>query len=791
MLAALLWGAGAGAAAFPQFIELADGDEPGSVPSFLMVCGDYLYFSADDGISGRELWALSPEGALRQVADIWPGPPSSAPRKPACTEGVLYFVGDYLAGPSSRVEVFAVASPDKGVRRFIHKHYRFEVLRHGLVGGVFYGVVDTEQGRGLWRIRYDTGEVEMLKRLGSAATGAAPPSEPIDFPVISDRFFLQTEFEGPEGAAVIFRIDGTSHAIERVAFQGSSGAPGNYYFFPGRDRDFAFSIQASEMVFWEIDRPTGDLVWLGATDDPPAYEVFEAMELGKKAIFAGYTKEHGRELWSAHFETGAFEMVRDIYPGPTSGGGHKLTPLGDGVHGVFVADDEDHGSELWVTDGTEAGTRLLVDMVPGPVRSDPYSLHPYGAGFFFSSNHNEYGEELWFMDDLSGAPRLVRDLMPGRAISEPYYLSTFNDRVYYCARSPERGIELWSSDATDEGTRIEAAIKPRLRMVFDDAPASLVVLNDHLYFTGVGPDGLWGLWKSDGTQKGCEPVALSPWVDDNAPHVWMERDGDRLRIRWRSVVGKEHDIHFEPESGVWTRNEARQPGTAKEAIPCLDEAAFREQFPGSGTYPPDGVMAGEVFVFRAYRPETGHELWGKRCEDEDARLLMDIVPGPGSSQPRYFTSFRHWALFQAYDVNHGAELWASDGTEAGTWRLFDGLPTPRSSLPHGFLIWRDHLLRSTRLLDDRWDLGLLQLDPVSLVWERHIPLMESAKDFQGAAMLNDELFFLAWRPHLGMALYGVSGLDYLPRLVYVLRPPAGYDPEDQTWWVGYRPGAAR
>jgi ELWxxDGT repeat protein len=64
-------------------------DGPASFPASLTVMFDRLYFSADDGVHGRELW--STDGATTAlVYDLNPGPDSSAPR-------------DFMALPSSIV----------------------------------------------------------------------------------------------------------------------------------------------------------------------------------------------------------------------------------------------------------------------------------------------------------------------------------------------------------------------------------------------------------------------------------------------------------------------------------------------------------------------------------------------------------------------------------------------------------------------------------------------------------------------------------------------------------------
>lgn len=75
-------------------------DEPvvvpaSSYPSHLVEVNGVLFFSADDGEHGMELWATdgTPAGT-KLVADIYPGPESSFPTDLANVNGTLYFSAD-------------------------------------------------------------------------------------------------------------------------------------------------------------------------------------------------------------------------------------------------------------------------------------------------------------------------------------------------------------------------------------------------------------------------------------------------------------------------------------------------------------------------------------------------------------------------------------------------------------------------------------------------------------------------------------------------------------------------
>ncbi len=65
----------------------------GSFPSPVVVMGGVGYFSASDGVNGRELWRTDGTSAgTYQVADIHPGPASSSPTDLVAAGDVLFFL---------------------------------------------------------------------------------------------------------------------------------------------------------------------------------------------------------------------------------------------------------------------------------------------------------------------------------------------------------------------------------------------------------------------------------------------------------------------------------------------------------------------------------------------------------------------------------------------------------------------------------------------------------------------------------------------------------------------------
>lgn len=70
-----------------------------------------------------------------------------------------------------------------------------------------------------------------------------------------------------------------------------------------------------------------------------------------------------------------------------------------------------------------------------------------------------------------------------------------------------------------------------------------------------------------------------------------------------------------------------------------------------------------LIVFNANNGTHGAELWVSDGTTAGTRILEDIRPGPGSSDPRHFAVTEDGrAFFSAHDGVHGRELWVTNGT---------------------------------------------------------------------------------------------------------------------------------
>jgi ELWxxDGT repeat protein len=93
------------------------------------------------------------------------------------------------------------------------------------------------------------------------------------------------------------------------------------------------------------------------------------------------------------------------------------------------------------------------------------------------------------------------------------------------------------------------------------------------------------------------------------------------------------------------------------------------------------TAAGGRLFFSADDGAHGQELWASDGAEGGTRLVRDIWPGTGSSDPAELMSLDGRLFFSAADSAHGRELWASDGTEGGTRLVQDINPGIAGSIP--------------------------------------------------------------------------------------------------------------
>ncbi len=699
----------------------------GSSPRGYVTAGNLAFFTADDGLSGTELWRTdgTPAGTFL-IADACPGACSSQPAVVAATATSVFFQA-FETG-FGLVDLWSTDGSPAGTVRLAQ---RLLVTGSGprslwmASRGVLYFIAnDLVHGAELWR---SDGTAAGTFQVADLATGSAG-SDPGELTEVGGRLFFRAD-DGVHGPS-LWTSDGTALGTRLVLdpLPGSAVNRGpSLLRAMGRTLFFAAPVTRSRDGLWTSDGTRGGTSPLiDFPTSPPVSAFLDATVLGDRLLFValepGSGPGKGNELWASDGTVGGTLRLTRFAPDlpflPSSSSNPRLLPerpLGNLM--IFRANDGVHGAEPWVTDGTRAGTRLLRDVCPGPcagtLSTDDAGIARTAAGdllFFSAGNPDRRGFELWATDGTAAGTRLVRDLCRGRCSSEPSAFQAGDGEVFLLGRDTQSIIQLWRSDGTTEGTVRLTGFESDTALA---GPSPGTPLGDSFLFSAADVEHGREPWLSDGTPRGTG-LFLDLNLDDfggSYPTALQSAAGRAWFFAQDGIHGFELWASDGTEEGTVLVDELT-PGEGPDLPPVFASAAelagrafFLLRLPGqnasawSSDGTPGGAVrltppelqalageslraaAGRVF-FVAADAEHGQELWTTDGTVEGTLPVADLEPGSAGSQPRSLTVFGDRLYFTAAVGDAGRELWASDGTPGGTVLVKDVDPRPgRSSDP--------------------------------------------------------------------------------------------------------------
>ena len=309
---------------FPVAQQLRDFGKSSDAEKFTK-SGGVVFFVADDGVHGPELWMTdgTTEGTVL-VRDIRPGSQGSSPSQLTDVDGTLFFIASD-------------------------------------------SVNDTE----LWK---SDGSVEGTVLVKDIRPGSSPSNPSRLLNVAGILHF--TANDGTAGEE-LWKSDGTSSGTQLVRDirEGSEDSQvESLTVFDGQLYFRARRTSNSTIELWKSDGTNAGTV-IESTMSPNRLTVSS-----DALFFTSTTSSVGEELWKL---TGVgISLVKDIEPGAGGSSPQYLTDV-DGIL-FFSVNDRVHGEVLWKSDGTEAGTVLVEDTLPG----NPESLLNADGTLYFTVSGN-------------------------------------------------------------------------------------------------------------------------------------------------------------------------------------------------------------------------------------------------------------------------------------------------------------------------------------------------------------------------------------------------------------------
>lgn len=342
-----------------------------SKPRELVSTAGMLFFTADDGVHGRELWKSSGTGGAGTslVRDIRPGVATSSPRSLTGAGDKLFFTAD-----------------------------------------------DAVHGRELWVSDGSAQGTVMVKDIWPGVLGSAPE----ELLAVGEVVYFAAE-DGVHGNE-LWRSDGTPEGTFLV----EDLYPGEDVSSPGRPGSSSPRrlTRAGDAFYFVANEGRSVHLWRslgvpGATrvfSAPREHFLFSLTPVGSRLFFLVDGNEGEASLWTSQGKPAEkLRSFRGRYP-------HDLTALGDALFfSVGVGEGRRAGDSLsealWSSDGTVQGTMLRKELGPGapnasdreltalsgkrfflvesPDASDSRRFVRSGSDLFFTATDAAHGEELW------------------------------------------------------------------------------------------------------------------------------------------------------------------------------------------------------------------------------------------------------------------------------------------------------------------------------------------------------------------------------------------------------------
>jgi ELWxxDGT repeat protein len=587
------------------------------------VVGETLFFVADDGIHGAELWKSDgTDAGTTLVKDILPGSADTFFASMTTSGADAYFIINlgsrselWRSGgtPESTMRVKSFSSPPSAPSTSLSRYYENERLM-SLNDTLFFSANDGDIGHELWKsdgtpdgtipvqgmyIKYNNSHPRQLTKVNSTLFFSASSN------------FTDTKLwksDGAESGATFVK------ELDTISWNGEM---------------FWLMQRGSSLSFWVIDT-TGELeLWRSDGTSDRTTKVMDVSpgsairsllgfaNMGEKIMFSFSTSTDSNQLWVSDGTEAGTRLINN------TGAFRMMVVKGT----VFFLSREESGFQLWKSDGTPEGTIVVktfpsnrlqqLDVSPpNPVMvsADIASMAVSDNTFLFVFNDGIHGNELWRSDGTAEGTVLLKDIVPGPTGSSPTGFANLNGTLFFIAET-STGRELWKSDGTSEGT---APVKDIYPGPGSSAPSELTVVDQTLFFSATGLEGR-ELWKSNGTAEGTTLVK---------------------------------DI---------------SAGSA-------------------GAVPTHFVDVDGKLVFNACSQSHGCELWRSDGTAAGTVLVQDIAAGRVNASPAGFTLIDETVFFSADDGVHGRELWAIPRAALATQSIPDegtptSTPTPDAGTP--------------------------------------------------------------------------------------------------------------
>lgn len=414
-----------------------------SNPKYLTEYNGKIYFQANDGIHGTELWASDgTEAGTAMVKDISPDSFSSNPCEFKVYDGKLYF----QAADSNLAELWVTDGTEAGTH--------------------------------------------MVKNINTAPWGnGTEASLPSELTVYNGKLYFSAQnIDLATGTGrELWVTDGTeagTHIVKDIRVGDEGSYPAGLTVFNGR-LYFAAAAGTPNTELWATDGTEQGTVLVkdinnGSSGGPRDFVIFK-----NRLYFRADDGIHGWELWVSDGTESGTALFKDLYPGGQDGNPKAFMVWNEKMY--FSAWSSANNIHLWVTDGTASGTTIIQT----PSISSPSEIYPgyrdhliYHASLYQGTKS---GDLLLKSDGTGSGTEPIKilnthidnlgfDASVGAVIEN-------NGRLYFSAKDgTSKGEQLWVSDGTEDSTFQILPPSGYLPDAVYTETSNIISFNNYLYY---------------------------------------------------------------------------------------------------------------------------------------------------------------------------------------------------------------------------------------------------------------------------------------------------------------------
>lgn len=458
-------------------------------PNSVNVIDTFLYFTANDGTHGREMWRSDgSQSGTQMIKDIIPGKSSTTVVTVGTVNGKTIFIAS-----------------------------------------------DNNNGYEPWVTDGTANGTQMLKDVYVGPPSSLNTNSPISATIGNLMYF--TVDDGPHGKE-LWLTDGTTNGTNLL----KDINPGTGHSVPSQFKEYMGKVYFTAndgthgTELWVTDgTPSGTNMVLDASSGAPHSYIAHLTVYNNKLYYTGFLNlKHG--LIESDGTAAGTKLIAEVSVGSTVRKESSIVLFNGKMYFGGADTSSPANIELWMSDGTTNGTSMVKDINTFfGQSSNPHQLTVVGNQLFFAADDGTHKEELWVTDGTANGTVLVKDILPNPLKTDPLTLMAYGNKLFFGARDSNGRTELWVSDGTTNGTTMIKGYDATERFVFQ---GNFTVCNNALYFAGYDYPGGYELWKlTDTTLNNNPPTTIANTERAGKVIIAPNPAHDRVNITLDNVIG--------------------------------------------------------------------------------------------------------------------------------------------------------------------------------------------------------------------------------------------------------------